>query len=93
MLMTEVTVKSIVCQNNNNTSYVTIRITSLHQGANRPPFLAFSWYILAYFGVQVKPVGFSVKFYKTWVDNRYEVCYNVYRNGENADERLTPGCD
>ena len=64
MLMTEVTVKSIVCQNNNNTSYVTIRITSLHQGANRPPFLAFSWYILAYFGVQVKPVGFSVKFYK-----------------------------
>ena len=64
MLMTEVTVKSIVCQNNNNTSYVTIRITSLHQGANRPPFLAFSWCILAYFGVKVKPVGFSVKFYK-----------------------------
>ena len=84
---------SKICVNANRLSYVTyvlIGITSLLKGANRPPFLAFSWYILAYFGVKVKTVGFSAKFYKTWVDNRYEVCYNVYRNGENADERLTP---
>ena len=64
MAVTEVTVNISVCANRNNASYVTIHITSLLKGANRPPFLAFSWYILAYFGVQVKPVGFSVKFYK-----------------------------
>ena len=41
---------------------------------------------------RVRGVVFVFMFVKFFlgVDNRYEVCYNTYRNGENADERLTP---
>ena len=85
MAVTEVTVNISVCANRNNASYVTIHITSLLKGANRPPlFDTLRVFIIFRFLIKVK------LFAKMGVDIGAGMYYNVNRKSESADERLLP---